>query len=170
MVCVCFSHPRRRWAALFCVSFFLFFFFLFWSQTVFPHSSRAASLWAHQASPGYLSCSCCLPASASSWRTGTRHHRSTQRRRRTCWWSSGRGPLAGEGTRRTGWCERRPRVGWIERTPRTGAGEVRNLIRPVPTGLPHGAPSSGCSQGLVWEEGPVARCGGILLESGAEDG
>lgn len=27
---------------------------------------------------------------------------------------------AGEGTRRTGWCGRRPGVGWIERTPRTG--------------------------------------------------
>ena len=61
-------------------------------------------------------------------------------------------------------------MGWIERMPRIGAGEVRNSIRPMPTGLPQGAPSSGCSRGLVWEERPMVRCGGILLESGAEDG
>lgn len=52
-----------------------------------------------------------------------------------------------------------------------GAGEVGNLIRPMPTGLPHGAPSSGCSQKeLVWEEGPVSECGGILLEVGQKNG
>ena len=150
---------------------FLSFFFLFWSQTVFPHSSRAASLRARQASPGYLSCCGCLPASASSWRTGTQHHLSTQRRTRTCWWSSGRGPLAGRrGDSEDRVMREKTRGGMDRKNAKDRAGEVRNLIRPMPTGLPHGAPSSGCSWGLVWEERPMARCGGILLESGAEDG
>ncbi|XP_032103522.1 uncharacterized protein LOC116529731 [Sapajus apella] len=143
-------------------------------------NSRAASPWACQAFPGYLSCSCVSrPGFAVVPRS--RNHASAPCGRRSCWRSSGRGLLPRSWARGpAGRGEAAEDLGRDGQRGRQGPGKgklgipsmqcppvLRRAGQPWP---PPRAPSSGCSQGFSLGGQAVARCGGILPRSAAEDG